>query len=75
MAGQFITHTTISGERWDNLAWQYYGDATLIAPIIQVNPQIPIEPVFEAGLVIGVPILIVDPDAEDQDDIPPWERP
>ncbi len=49
--GAFIPHITIAGERWDSIAWQYYGDASLFGPIIQTNPQIPIEAVFEAGLV------------------------
>jgi phage tail protein X len=53
---QFIPHVTAAGERWDTLAWRYYGDATLFGPIIQSNPQIPIEAVFEAGLNIGVPL-------------------
>ena len=25
-APQFIQHLTYAGERWDLLAWQYYGD-------------------------------------------------
>lgn len=73
-AGIFITHVTIAGERWDSLAWQYYGDATLISPIIQTNPQIPIEAVFEPGLVIGVPLITVDETVQDTANLPPWKR-
>ena len=69
---QFITHVTIQGERWDSLAWNYYGDATLFSPIVMANPQIPIEPVFEAGLVIGVPILQVS--QATTSDLPPWKQ-
>ena len=72
--GAFITHITSAGERWDLLAWQYYGDATLFSPIIQTNPQIPIEAVFEAGLVIGVPLLMVNPAVSSAADLPPWKR-
>jgi phage tail protein X len=74
MTGQFITHITTAGERWDSLAWQYYGDATLFSPIIQTNPQIPIEAVFEAGLNIGVPLLIQNPTVSPSSDLPPWKR-
>lgn len=74
MAQQFITHITSAGERWDNLAWRYYGDATLIAPIIQTNPQIPIEAVFEAGLSIGIPFLTVTTTVQNAADKPPWAR-
>jgi phage tail protein X len=72
--GAFITHITVAGERWDSLAWQYYGDATLISPIIQANPEVPIEAVFEAGLLIGVPLLIENPTVQTSADLPPWKR-
>jgi phage tail protein X len=71
---EFIPHITTAGERWDTLAWKYYGDATLFGPIIQTNPQIAIEAVFEAGLNIGVPILVVNQAAQNQNDLPPWKR-
>jgi phage tail protein X len=74
MAAQFITHVTAAGERWDSIAWQYYGDATLISPIIQTNPAIAIEAVFEAGLNIGVPLLVVNPAVQEGADLPPWKR-
>jgi phage tail protein X len=71
-ATQFITHITRSGERWDLLAWEYYGDATLYSAMIMANPTIPIEPVFEAGLIIGIPILRVSP--IQTVDLPPWKK-
>jgi phage tail protein X len=71
---EFIPHITTAGERWDTIAWKYYGDATLFGPIIQTNPQIEIEAVFEAGLNIGVPILVVNQAAQNQADLPPWKR-
>ena len=72
--GAFIPHITVAGERWDTLAWKYYGDPTLFGPIIQTNPQIPIEAVFEAGLTIGVPLLTVNPATQNEADLPPWDR-
>jgi phage tail protein X len=71
-ATQFIVHITRSGERWDLLAWEYYGDATLYSAIIMANPAIPIDPVFEAGLIIGIPILQVSP--IQRADLPPWKK-
>ncbi len=68
---QYIQHTTISGERWDLLAWEYYGDPTYYSVIIMANPQIPIEPVFEAGLIIDVPIL--QGSNVLASDLPPWK--
>jgi phage tail protein X len=47
-APQFIQHLTYAGDRWDLLAWQYYGDPTNYSIIVMANPGVPIEPVFEA---------------------------
>jgi phage tail protein X len=71
----FIPHLTVGGERWDQLAWQYYGDSTLYGPIVMANPAIPIEPAFEAGLTIGIPLLSSPTSASiPQADLPPWQR-
>lgn len=72
MASQFIVHTSIAGERWDILAWNYYGDPTLYSVIVMANPSIPIEPVFEAGLIVGIPLLQVSPIKTS--DLPPWKN-
>jgi phage tail protein X len=68
---RFIVHVTTAGERWDLIAWQYYGDATDYSPIIMANPNVAIAPQFDAGVTIAVPIL------EQSDvittDLPPWK--
>jgi phage tail protein X len=72
MSKQYITHITLAGERWDLLAWRYYGLPALYSPIIMANPRIAIESVFEAGLTVNVPIVAkpVTPSL----DLPPWKR-
>ncbi|HVA77882.1 MAG TPA: tail protein X [Candidatus Binataceae bacterium] len=70
-AQQYIAHLTRAGERWDLLAWSYYGDATRFNPIIMANPAVPIEPVFEAGILIQVPVLSANNSATA--DLPPWK--
>ena len=72
MNSQFIMHITTGGERWDLLAWTFYGDPSLYSPIIMANPRIPIEPVFEAGLEIAIPILQINP--AQTINLPPWKR-
>jgi phage tail protein X len=67
-----IIHITSAGERWDLLAWNYYGDPALLSTIIIANPTIPIEPVFEAGLSVVIPILQKTKLAGA--DLPPWKR-
>lgn len=68
----FITHITAAGERWDLLAWRYYGNPTLYSPIIMANPLVPIEPVFEAGLAVLIPILQQSQAAAVN--LPPWKQ-
>jgi phage tail protein X len=70
-AVQSIRHITQQGERWDLLAWKYYGDSANYNPIIMANPGVPIEPVFEAGILIAVPILQVSDILSN--DLPPWK--
>ena len=53
----FIPHITSAGERWDLLAWRFYGDPTEYSPIIMANPNVPIEPVFEPGITIYIPVV------------------
>ncbi|HLX06015.1 MAG TPA: tail protein X [Candidatus Binatus sp.] len=68
---QFILHVTTAGERWDLLAWRYYGDPTDYSPIIMANPNVAIEPVFDAGISIEVPVL--QKCAVVSINLPPWK--
>ncbi len=70
---QFIPHITEDGERWDTPAWKYYGDPTLVNPIIMTNPSIPIMAVFPAGLTVGIPVIEIFGD-QSTTDLPPWRR-
>ncbi|HUA36670.1 MAG TPA: tail protein X [Candidatus Binataceae bacterium] len=67
---QFIAHITSAGERWDLLAWRFYGDPTEYSPIIMANPSVSIEAVFEAGITIYIPIL--NPTSTPAN-LPPWK--
>ncbi|ACO74623.1 Putative inner membrane protein [Laribacter hongkongensis HLHK9] len=71
---EYIEHITSSGERWDTLAWRYYGDATLYRPIIEANPHLRILPSLAAGLPVRIPVLESDADTLPPEDLPPWKR-
>jgi hypothetical protein len=71
MVSQFISHTTLAGERWDLLAWEYYGDPTLYTSIIMANPQVPISPAFDSGIILAIPILQVN--QAQTANLPPWK--
>ena len=58
MTQTVLKHTVKQGERWDNLAYYYYGDALEYARIIRANPHIP--------------VLNVKP--TQNENLPPWLR-
>lgn len=67
----FITHVTTEGERWDQLAWRYYGDAHRYLPIVEANPHVPITAALPAGLTLAIPML---ESVTSTEDLPPWMR-
>jgi phage tail protein X len=67
---QAIPYTTVAGDRWDLLAWLYYGDPTNYQPIIDANPYIGISPVLPQGLKIFIPIIAAPAPATNK--LPPW---
>lgn len=71
---EYIDHITSAGERWDTLAWHYYGDATQMSLIIDANPQLRILPALSAGLVVKIPVLEEEDVVLTDEDLPPWKR-
>jgi len=71
MNSPYLTAITREGDRWDLLAWRYYGDPTLYGPIIESNPNLLITGAFDAGVVVRIPILQKASDISN--DLPPWE--
>ncbi len=70
----YIEHITADGDRWDNLAWRYYGDAYAYEGIIRANPDVPIIPVLPAGIRLLIPV-IDPPSPSASSDLPPWVQP
>jgi len=72
MADQsYIEHITEEGDRWDLLAWKYYGDATRYEEIILANQDLPIIPILPAGLKVLIPVSDTPSPAVDAG-LPPW---
>ncbi|EPS1154551.1 tail protein X [Escherichia coli] len=69
----FLEHITRHGERWDTLAWHYYGDPLGYPRIIAANPHIAITPVLPSGLVVLIPVIDAG-EAGTEEDIAPWLR-
>lgn len=72
MKAEVIEHITAEGDRWDLLAWQYYGDSTLYEPIVAANPEVPIDPILPSGVRLLIPI-IDDSEMIGPEGLPPWK--
>lgn len=70
---EVIEHITREGDRWDLLAWEYYGDALGYERIIAANVHVDIIPILPSGLVLNIPV-IEEPVAElsESEELPPW---
>ena len=67
-----IRHITTEGERWDLLAWRYYGDATAYERIITANPAVPFVETLPGGIELAIPVIEIS-DAISLEELPPWE--
>ena len=73
MSDSVLRHLTREGDRWDLIAWRYYGNPLEIARLIAANPHLPLAEQFDAGLTVFVPVLRTPP-KQRQDVLPPWMR-
>ena len=55
--GLYISYRTQTGDRWDTVAFKYFGDPTQIGALIMANPGVPILDVFDAGTEIAIPLI------------------
>lgn len=67
-----LRHITTDGERWDQLADRYYGDAFAYERIVTANPDIPMLLVLPGGLELAIPV-IEESSAISVLELPPWK--
>lgn len=70
---KYYEHITKEGERWDMIAYEYYGDATRYEPIIVANPDVPILPILPSGIRLIIPVIETK-DTIPAEELPPWKR-
>ncbi len=68
----YIEHITRDGERWDQIAQEYYNDPLRYAPLIAANPNLAIQPMLPSGVRIIVPLL--ESSTPSTEGLPPWMR-
>ncbi|ALS60664.1 tail protein X [Pandoraea norimbergensis] len=67
----YLTHITTEGERWDQLAYRYYGDPLAYEAIVAANPHVPLTPTLSSGLRLSIPVI---EQTDLSEDLPPWMR-
>ena len=63
-------YTTMQGDTFDMLALDVYNDEVKASIIIQANPQYASVLVFDAGVILNIPIITVQAATT----LPPWMR-
>ena len=66
-----LIHITSQGERWDSIAWRYYGSVNEAGRIMAANPDMPLVPVLPGGLRLTIPVIDA-PELEETVELPPW---
>lgn len=71
-----IEHVTQAGERWDSLAWRYYGNPMDYSRIIEANPALDISSALPSGIKVLIPVLpsSAATQALQAEELPPWKR-
>ena len=71
-----LKHTVTAGERWDTLAWRYYGNPFAYGKLIEANPALNITPVLPSGATVLIPLLSVAEQAAQTNAarLPFWKR-
>lgn len=69
-----IQHTTIEGERWDQIAQKYYGEAFMMNDIITANPAVPLYDILPAGVVLNIPVIDIVDVKITATQLPPWKQ-
>jgi len=68
---EYYEYITKEGDRWDLIAYEFYGDPMLYEPIIVANPEVPIIPILPSGIKLRIPIIEIK---ETIEELPPWKK-
>lgn len=71
---EYLQHIVSDGDRWDSLAYRYYGDATAYEQIIADNSHLPITATLSAGDIVLIAIIDETNKPSHHADVPFWLR-
>lgn len=68
-----VEYIVKEGDRWDTIAFNAYGDASMYSVIIEANTSSIISPVLQPGQRINIPIVEETEIEIDSELLPPWK--
>jgi phage tail protein X len=71
-----VLHVTSEGERWDQLAYKYYGDPFGYERIIEANPAVAIYQILPPGISLYIPVIdqATASASTTSQNLPPWKQ-
>ncbi|PYE87383.1 tail protein X [Phyllobacterium leguminum] len=78
LTGDYFEHVTQTGDRWDLLAYRYYGDQYKQTVLIEANRHLFLDDlsvpplVLPYGITLKIPVIVEE--ATNTDLLPPWKR-
>lgn len=78
LTGEYFEHKTIAGDRWDLLAYRYYGDQYKQTVILEANrhlilDDLGVQPLMlPQGVTLKIPVI--QEEATNTSLLPPWKR-
>ena len=70
MSRHYLKHIVTDFERWDTLAYHYYGNPLMINLLIDANPHIPFCEELPRNQIVLVPVIKAQ--SVDNAGMPPW---
>lgn len=67
---EYYEYETLQGDTFDMIALDFYDDEKYASLIIQANPEYRDILIFDAGVILKIPIIEETP----ADTLPPWKR-
>lgn len=76
--GDYFEYVTKAGDRWDLLAYRYYGDQYKQSVLLEVNRHLILDDLSVPPLVlpqgVTLKIPVIEGKATNVDLLPPWKR-
>lgn len=69
-----LTYITKENVRWDQVAFQAYGDASLMNTIIAANLGVDFAEKLPGGIELQIPVLETTATVPAENLLPPWKR-